>query len=291
MGAAPAARAAPIRGLAAGGRGARSPAMKRFVPFVKKGPVVAVLRLQGVIASGTPARLNDIGLAATVEKAFARKPQAVALLLNSPGGSPVQSSLIAARIRRLSEEKDVPVVAFVEDVAASGGYWLATAADEIYADANSIVGSIGVISAGFGFNKFISRYGIDRRVYTSGESKSMLDPFREEKTEDVARLKQLQERIHEAFKAQVRARRGKRLADDPRLFTGEFWVGEDARALGLIDGIGHVVPVMKERYGVETRFVVYKQRRPFLSRFGAALASDALAGIEEHAAYARFGLR
>jgi signal peptide peptidase SppA len=265
--------------------------MKNYISFLKRRPLVAVLRLQGVIAGGSPARLNDAALAQTVEKAFRRgRPKAVALLLNSPGGSPVQSSLIAARIRRLSEEKEIPVVAFVEDVAASGGYWLATAADEIYADANSIVGSIGVISAGFGFDKFISRHGIDRRVYTAGESKSMLDPFRPEKQEDVVRLKELQGQIHEAFKAQVKARRGARLADDPRLFTGEFWVGERARELGLVDGIGHVVPVMKERFGPTTRFVTYKQRRPFLSRFGSRIVEEALAGVEDRAAHARFGL-
>lgn len=252
---------------------------------------MSVLRLQGVIASGSPGRLNDATLAPLIEKAFRRgKPKAVALLLNSPGGSPVQSSLIAARIRRLSEEKGVPVVAFVEDVAASGGYWLATAADEIYADPNSIVGSIGVISAGFGLNKFISRYGIERRVYTAGESKSMLDPFRPEQEEDVARLKELQGQIHDAFKAQVRARRGTRLAEDPRLFTGEIWVGERAREMGLIDQLGHMVPVMRARFGENVRFVAYKQRRPFLSRFGAGLAESALAGIEDRAHHARFDL-
>ena len=265
--------------------------MRHLIPFLSKDSVVAVIRLQGVIAGGSPARLNDIGLAPMIEKAFRRgKPKAVALLLNSPGGSPVQSSLIAARIRRLSEEKGVPVVAFVEDVAASGGYWLATAADEIYADANSIVGSIGVISAGFGFNKFISRYGVERRVYTAGESKSMLDPFQPERDEDIARLKDLQGQIHEQFKAQVKARRGSRLTEDPRLFTGEIWVGERAREVGLIDGIGHMIPVMKERFGEKTRFVTYKQRKPFLSRFGASVLGDALGEVEDRAAYARFGL-
>ncbi|TDL75224.1 S49 family peptidase [Palleronia sediminis] len=266
--------------------------MRAFIPFLKETPLVAVIRLQGVIASGGgPARLSDASLAGLIEKAFRRgKPRAVALLLNSPGGSPVQSSLIAARIRRLADEKGVPVFAFVEDVAASGGYWLATAADEIYADANSIVGSIGVISSGFGFNKFISRYGIDRRVYTAGESKSMLDPFQPENEDDIARLKDLQAQVHEAFKTQVRTRRGDRLVQDEDLFTGAFWIGESARGLGLIDGIGHLVPVMKQRFGEKTRFAVYKQRRPFLSRFGASLAGAALGGIEDRAAFARFGL-
>lgn len=265
--------------------------MRKFLPFISKDPVVAVLRLQGVIASGGPGRLNDAGLASMIEKAFGRgKPKAVALVLNSPGGSPAQSSLIAARIRRLSEEKDVPVTAFVEDVAASGGYWLASAADEIYADANSIVGSIGVISAGFGLQDFIARYGIERRVYTAGKSKSMLDPFRPEKEDDVKRLRDLQDQIHDAFIAQIKARRGDRLADHPDLFTGEIWVGEKAREVGLVDGIGHLVPVMKERFGKRTRFAVYKQRRPLLGRLGSAVAADALAGIEDRAAFARFGL-
>ena len=265
--------------------------MKLRLPFMSRKPLVAVIRLQGIIASGNPARLNDIALAPMIEKAFRRgKPRAVALLLNSPGGSPVQSSLIAARIRRLAEEKNIPVYAFVEDVAASGGYWLATAADEIYADPNSVVGSIGVISAGFGFDKFIGRYGVERRGYTAGESKSMLDPFRPERAEDVERLKELQTQIHDNFKDQVRSRRAGKLADDPRLFTGEFWVGKRAVEMGLIDGIGHVVPMMKDRFGSDVRFASYKQKRPFLSRFGRALAAEATAGIEDRATWAQFGL-
>ncbi|PZX15839.1 serine protease SohB [Palleronia aestuarii] len=266
--------------------------MKRFIPFLSSDPVVAVLRLQGIIASGgAGARLSDAGLAPLIEKAFRRgKPKAVALILNSPGGSPVQSSLIAARIRRLADERKIPVVAFVEDVAASGGYWLASAADEIYADGNSIVGSIGVISAGFGFDEFIARQGVERRVYTAGRSKSMLDPFKPENPEDVARLRQLQDQIHASFIDQVKARRGAKLSDDEDLFTGEFWVGERAKAIGLVDGIGHMVPVMKARFGEKTRFVTYKQRRPFLSRFGAALGGAAIGSLEERVAYARFGL-
>ena len=265
--------------------------MVPYIPFVSKTPTVAILRLQGVIAAGSPARLNDASLAPVIEKAFRRgKPKAVALLLNSPGGSPVQSSLIAGRIRRLAAEKGIPVFAFVEDVAASGGYWLATAADEIHADENSIVGSIGVISAGFGFSTFINRYGIERRVYTAGKSKSMLDPFQPEKPEDVARLKNIQTEVHERFIAQVKARRGDRLAIDRDLFNGEFWVGAKAREVGLIDGIGHLVPVMKERFGDKTRFVTYKQKKPFLSRFGASFLGQALGEIEDRAAFARFGL-
>ncbi len=261
------------------------------LPFLNPGPVVSVLRLQGVIAGGSPARLNDAGLAPLIERAFHRgRPRAVALVLNSPGGSPVQSSLIAARIRRLADEKKVPVYAFVEDVAASGGYWLACAADEIYADETSILGSIGVISAGFGFDGFIGRYGIDRRVYTAGKSKAMLDPFRPERPDDVARLRRLQDQIHETFIDYVKARRGARLSEVPELFTGEIWVGRRAQDVGLIDGIGHMAEVMKRRFGRHVRFNTFRQRKPFLSRFGASLLDGAAASLADRAAYARFGL-
>lgn len=267
------------------------PCMRRFIPFMPQDPVVAVVRMQGVIASGARgAALNDLGLAPLIERAFVRgKPKAVALVINSPGGSPTQSSLIAARIRRLAEEKKVPVYAFVEDVAASGGYWLACAADEIWVDANSVVGSIGVISASFGFQDFIARYGIERRVHTAGQSKSMLDPFRPEKAEDVERLKAIQEQIHDGFIAHVKDRRGDKLANED-LFTGEIWVGEKAIEKGLVDGIGHVVPHMKNLFGKRTRFAVYRQRRPFLSRLGAQLIDSAAAEVESRAHFARFGL-
>ena len=162
--------------------------MNRLPRFLTAAPFVAVIRLQGAIANGSRG-LDDVSLAPVIERAFSKgKPKAIALQINSPGGSAVQSSLIAARIRRLSEEKKIPVFAFVEDVAASGGYWLACAADEIYVDRGSIVGSIGVISAGFGLHELIGNYGVERRVHTAGKSKSMLDPFRPEKPEDVARL-------------------------------------------------------------------------------------------------------
>lgn len=265
--------------------------MNRFIPFIAKGPVVAVIRLQGVIASGGRGSLNDAGLATLIEKAFSRgKPAAVALSINSPGGSPVQSSLIAARIRRLSAEKGVPVHAFVEDVAASGGYWLATAADHIWADETSIVGSIGVISAGFGLDQLIERYGITRRVYTAGQSKSILDPFQPEKAEDVARIRTLQDRIHATFIDQVKSRRGARLPEGRDLFTGDIWVGRDAQDVGLIDGIGHLVPKMKELFGDKVKFAAYQQRRPFLSRFGLSLGQAVMGAVEDRAAFARFGL-
>lgn len=265
-------------------------AMKRFIPFMKSDPVVSVVRLQGVISSGARG-LSDATTAPLIEKAFRRgKPKAVALQINSPGGSPVQSSLIAARIRRLASEKEIPVFAFVEDVAASGGYWLAVAADEIYADQTSIVGSIGVISQGFGLHELIGRYGVERRVHTAGKSKSMLDPFQPEKPADVKRLKGILEKMHESFKLHVSTRRGAKLAEGDDLFTGEIWAGVDAVQNGLIDGLGHLVPTMKERFGDKVQFRVYGPRRRLLDRLGARIVSDALDDIDERAAFARFGL-
>jgi serine protease SohB len=265
--------------------------MMRFFPFLRGGPVVGVIRLQGMISSGgRGAALSDAGLAPLIEKAFRKgKPKAVALVINSPGGSPAQSSLIAARIRRLSEEKKIPVHAFVEDLAASGGYWLACAADDITVDPNSIVGSIGVISAGFGFHELLSRYGIERRVYTAGKSKSLLDPFQPEKAADVKRLKELQNVIHDGFIDYVKLRRGARLGQG-ELFDGSIWVGQQAVEKGLADGVGHVVPEMKRRYGDKVRFVVHQQRKPFLGRVFGRFAGDAMAEIEDRAAFARFGL-
>ena len=210
----------------------------------------------------------------------------MALVINSPGGSPVQSSLIAARIRRLAEDKKLPVYAFVEDVAASGGYWLACAADEIWADESSILGSIGVISASFGFHELIERWGIERRVHTAGSDKSMLDPFRPERAEDLVRLKSIQAAIHESFITHVKSRRGARLSADQDLFTGEFWTGARAVELGLADGIAHLKPKMMELFGDKTRFAVYGQRRGLLRRF----SSEILGTVEDRAQFARFGL-
>lgn len=268
--------------------------MKRFVPFLKADPLVAVVRLSGVISSagvGGRAGLNDQALAPVLEKAFRRgKPKAVALSINSPGGSPVQSSLIAARIRRLSQELDVPVHAFVEDVAASGGYWLACAADRIIADDSSVTGSIGVISASFGFHDLLQRHGIERRVHTAGGSKSFMDPFLPEKPEDVQRLKQLQEPIHQNFMAEVKARRGARLNQSTPMFSGEIFVGQQALEAGLIDGIGHLVPTMKQAFGPKVRFRQYGIRRSVLSLFGSQLATSAAQGLEDRALWARYGL-
>jgi serine protease SohB len=265
--------------------------MKHLIPFLKSEPTVAVIRLQGSISSGGLSQLNDQGLAPVIEKAFKKsKPAAVALVINSPGGSPVQSSLIAARIRRLAEEHAVPVHAFVEDVAASGGYWLALAADDIWVDRGSVVGSIGVISAGFGAPVFLARQGIERRVHTSVKSKSMLDPFLPEKKEDVARLRTILEQMHEGFVDYVLSRRGDKLTDKTDIFTGEFWLGRRAIELGLVDGEAHLIPKLKELYGDKVRIRKYERRRGLLSRFGANLANDAVAAIEERADYARYGL-
>jgi signal peptide peptidase SppA len=253
--------------------------------------MVAVVRLSGAIGMAGRGSLNADTLAPILEKAFRKgKPVAVALEINSPGGSPVQSSLIGAHIRRLADELEIPVIGFVEDVAASGGYWLAAAADEIWADDSSVVGSIGVISASFGLDVLLERQGVARRVYTAGDSKSMLDPFKPENPEDVARLKQLLEDIHGNFIAHVKDRRGDKLTTEQNLFNGEIWLASRATELGLIDGIGHLKPAMQARFGDKVQFRRYGQRRSILSRFGASAVQEAVAGIEERAAYARFGL-
>lgn len=264
--------------------------MKRWIPFLKSGPRVHVVRLQGAIGAPGRSSMSDRSVAPMLEKAFKGKPDAVALEINSPGGSPVQSSLIGARIRRLAEEKDVPVFAFCEDVAASGGYWIASAADEIWGDASSILGSIGVISAGFGAHVLLQRQGIERRVHTAGKSKSMLDPFRPETEEDVARLNRLLEQLHATFIAQVKARRGDKLADDPDLFTGEVWIGQSAVDVGLADGVGHLVPMMKKRFGDKVSFRRFEAKKPLLPRLGMQAVQGALGEIEERAEFARFGL-
>lgn len=262
--------------------------MMKFIPFVKKSPVVPVIRLAGTIGSGRNA-LNDAALAAIIEKAFRMKPAAVALVVNSPGGSPVQSSLIAARVRRLADEKAVPVHAFVEDVAASGGYWLACAADEIWVDPSSIVGSIGVIFASFGFPELMAKQGVERRIVAMGKQKSLADPFLPQKPEDIERLKALQAPIHEAFIAHVKARRGNRLADAD-LFNADIWVGQRSVDLGLTDGVAHLVPKLKSLYGEKVKLVPLGQKRSLLSRFGLNMAEDALASVEDRAIWARYGL-
>jgi signal peptide peptidase SppA len=256
-----------------------------------RGPRVNLVRLHGVIAASGRGRLSEAALAPVLERAFRQgRPQAVALSINSPGGSPVQSALIAGRIRSLADEHDVRVHAFVEDAAASGGYWIAAAADEIVADRVSLVGSIGVIAGGFGAADAISRLGIERRVYTAGDQKSQLDPFRPENPEDVARLQRLLDQMHVAFIDHVRARRGEKLDPAADLFSGEYWLGEEAVRLGLADGLGHPLPHLKAIYGRKVRVAAYGIRRPILSRMGMALAEDALMLVEERALWARYGM-
>ncbi len=262
--------------------------------------VIPVVRLSGTIGMGAPLR-SGLSLS-TVEtplvKAFAMKGPAVAIVINSPGGSAVQSHLIHKRIRQLAEEKKKRVIVAVEDVAASGGYMLALAGDEIVVDQSSIVGSIGVISASFGFQGLIERIGVERRVHTAGKSKAMLDPFRPEKPEDVARLTALQEEVHAAFIDLVRSRRGTALKDDPDLFTGAFWSGGKALALGLVDRIGDLHAVLRERYGDKVELKPITMDRGFLRRrlgmagggWSAVLVGSAIAAVEERLLWNRFGL-
>ncbi|WP_219418742.1 S49 family peptidase [Pseudonocardia nigra] len=269
-------------------------------------PVVSMVRLHGVITATTGpvprSVINAAALEKTLGRAFAsERLAAVALQINSPGGSPTQSALVADRIRGLAAEKNVPVLAFCEDVAASGGYWLACAADEIYAHPTSLVGSIGVISAGFGLDGLIERFGVQRRLYTAGESKSRLDPFLPEKAEDVDWLRDLQEQLHEMFRQWVTDRRGERLKSTDGLFTGEVWTGVRAVELGLVDGLGTARGVLAERFP-DAELVPMEGRKPLLARLGLAgapaaggvISIDALLGVaqaaEIRATWARYGL-
>ena len=239
--------------------------------------------------------------AAAIERAFRSSGLvAVAIVVNSPGGSPVQSALLYRRIRQLAEEKGIPVIAFTEDVAASGGYWLALAGDEIFSEETSLLGSIGVISAGFGFYQLIGRLGIERRLHTAGERKSLLDPFLPEEAPDLARLTTLQQDIHQSFKDHVRRRRtGKIDEDDETLFSGDVWTGRSALERGLIDGIGDLRGVMRSRYGdkVKLRPVPAERRRwpfvsrlPFVGREPVSLIAELADWIEARLLWARFGL-
>ncbi len=284
----------------------------RIVPgwFRSKGPVIPVLRLSGTIGAATPLRhgLTIAACAPAIERAFALKnAPAVAIQINSPGGSPVQSRLIYERIKSLASEKSRKVYAFAEDVAASGGYMLACAADEIYADASSLIGSIGVLSSGFGFVDLIHKLGVERRVYTSGENKFQLDPFKPENPDEVARLKRIQEIVHEDFIALVKESRGTRIAAaGESLFTGEFWSGRQALELGLIDGIMDIRTKMRALFGEDVRLKLISPERGFLRRkasvgvvfsgpeygisFAKGFADDLISALEERAIWARFGL-
>ncbi len=278
--------------------------------LLRRGPVVPFLRLSGTIGMATPLRpgLSIASLAGPIEKAFSlSKLPAVAVAVNSPGGSPVQSSLIFRRIRQLAEEKKKTVYVFCEDVAASGGYYIATAGDEIYADASSIIGSIGVLTATFGLNKAIEKLGVERRVYTAGEAKAILDPFQPEKPEDVERLKAIQRDVHDVFIGIVKERRaGKLKGHDGELFSGAFWSAPKALELGLIDGISDARTRMRELFGEKVRLKAIPlwsggllgrlRRLPSIGALegdtatGLAFADDLVSAIEARALWSRFGL-
>jgi len=268
-----------------------------------RAPLVPVVRLYGVIsAQGSPLRpaLNLASLASSLEKAFTMKgAKAVALAVNSPGGSPVQSALVHDRIRLLADEKKLPVYVFCEDVAASGGYWIACAGDEIYSAETSIIGSIGVIAATFGFEEAIKKLGVERRLFTAGSKKSLLDPFLPVEADDLKRLTALQKEIHDAFKVHVRGRREGRLkVGERKLFTGEFWTGAKAMEFGLIDGIGDLKSVLRRKFGDKVRLPVVGAEKSWLQRrlglatqFSAVnLPADFLAAAEVRAYWARYGL-
>ena len=281
--------------------------MDKLTSFGKRRPVVAVLTLNGVIGQmgGLRRGLSIGSIEKRLESAFSvRRLVAVAVSINSPGGAPVQSDLIAKRLRDLATEKDIPVFAFIEDVAASGGYWLPCAGDEIYACNSSIVGSIGVVSGGFGFTDLIGKLGIERRLYTSGEKKAMNDPFGPEKPSEVKHLKALQKDIHNDFISMVKINRGERLnGAHNKLFTGSYWTGRQALELGLIDGIGDIRNVMREKFGKNIRFKVFDENRSWLQRRlstqnrfisgkgnDLGLARDLVVTIEERFLWNRFGL-
>jgi len=286
-------------------------ALRDFLPqrFRSDRPVVPVVRLTGVIGFSTPLRrgLTMAGIARTLDRVFAvRNAAAVALAINSPGGSAAQSHLIFRRIRDLAQEKNRRVIAFVEDAAASGGYMIACAADEIIADPNSIVGSIGVVGGSFGFDKLLARIGIDRRLYTAGEHKAMLDPFLPENPDDVERLKTLQQEIHDDFIALVKSRRGSKLnGPEASLFSGEYWTGRRALEFGLVDAVGDLRSTLRQRFGEKVFTPLITADRSLFGRrifavgcsdmmqaglAQAGLAEDMISALEARALWARYGL-
>ncbi len=286
-------------------------ALRPLIPrrFRRDQPVVPVVRLTGVIGFSTPLRpgLSLASVARTLDRAFTTKrAAAVALAINSPGGSPVQSHLIYRRIRELAAEHKLPVIAFVEDAGASGGYMIACAADEIIADQFSVVGSIGVVGGSFGFDKLIAKLGIERRLYTAGEHKAMLDPFLPENQDDVERIKKLQRKIHDDFIALVKSRRGAKLnGPENELFSGEYWTGRRALELGLVDAIGDLRGLLRERFGDKVVTPLVSAERGLLGRrvLGVSrddmaaggparlgLAEDIISALEARAVWARYGL-
>lgn len=277
---------------------------KRFIPrrFRSNAVEIPVVRLQGMIMEASSPLRQTLSLSScanALEKAFSDKEApAVAISLNSPGGSPVQSRLIYRRIRDLAEEKHKRVLIFVEDVAASGGYMIACAGDEIFADPSSVVGSIGVVSASFGFPELLKKIGVERRVYTAGKNKVSLDPFQPEKKADVDHLKALQLEIHETFINLVKESRGSKLVDDPNLFTGMFWTGKKGKELGLVDELSDLRSLIKQRYGHDAKMRLVSASRSLLGRktpaISAGLVSSAVDGLiqsaEERALWQRYGL-
>jgi signal peptide peptidase SppA len=285
-------------------------ALRPILPKRLRGdtPMVPVVRLSGVIGIATPLKsaLTLASVARPLERAFGmRRARAVALQINSPGGSPVQSHLIYRRIRQLATESGRPVIAFAEDVAASGGYMIACAADEIICDPSSLVGSIGVVGGSFGFSKLIDKLGIERRLYTSGDHKAMLDPFLPEKPEDVERLKSVQREIHEGFIELVKRSRGARLkGPEKTVFSGEYWTGSKAIELGLADAIGDLRSTLRARFGEDVLTPLISPARGWLGRVqpgvgavgidgllgGAGFAEEIISALEARALWARFGL-
>ncbi len=278
----------------------------KFFKF-KKTNVVSLINFTGIIAPnmGRKKGLNIQDYNKLIEQAFQNKRnKAVVLVINSPGGSPVQSEFLADRIINLSKEKNIPVITFVEDVAASGGYWLACAADEIFASKASIIGSIGVISAGFGFDKALNKIGVDRRIYTAGKNKSLLDPFSPENKDDIKRLKNLQTKLHdhfisfitklhEHFISFVTLRRGKKIdLKNKDLFTGMFWSGQEALELGLIDGIGQVNSILKDRFGDDVKIKEFQNKKRFFDLGNLiSITYDVISNkIEEKLIFKKFGL-
>jgi len=278
--------------------------LSNLVPrrFRSDAALVTVVRLTGAIGISTPLSpgMTHASVAKTLERAFSvKQAKAVAIVINSPGGSPVQSHLIHQRIRSLAEEHKKKVLVFVEDVAASGGYMIACAGDEIFVDPSSITGSVGVVSASFGFNKLLDKIGVDRRVYTAGEKKMMLDPFQPENPDDIKRLKSVQKEIHALFIALVKERRGKKLkAADKTLFSGEFWTGAESEKLGLVDGIGELRGTLRARYGKKVMLKLiapptgwFGRRVPGIGREAAGdWAAGLISALEERSLWARFGL-
>ena len=272
--------------------------------FAKKKSVVALIKMSGIISAesriGSKGSLNLNDLSDSIMKAFTYKnAKAVALIINSPGGSPVQSALIANRIRELSKEKELPVFCFIEDLAASGGYWLACSADNIYAMQSSIIGSIGVISAGFGAVEALKKIGVERRVYSEGKNKGLLDPFLPEKKEDVRQIKKIQKDLHEQFISWVKLRRGRRLkGKDDDLFNAGIWSGIESKKLGLIDGIGDYYSVMKEKFGKDIKFRDFSKKgswikqRFFSNKYYSTegVVDEILNSIEKKLLWSKYGL-